>query len=515
MATSTETSTVEVSEIEVPEGFNPRHSFDETALSQLAASIKKNGITTALTVARENGRYRLIDGERRLRAAKKAGVKEVPVLIRDDEDGLAAALVANVQREDLDPIEEGEALRRLSEVEGLGTHKALAEQVGKPTAYVSGRLRLLALPEGCHGAIASGEVPLAAEPNLRVIAKASPEVAVAAVELAASEDAEASDLVDRPGTILQALSAREDGPFIRYVSNGVTIDELVADPERATELAVRLEQTLDPERSHYIDHLHFRLEEQDVDRLRASGRLIEFPPEWEYGHDQLYLVDAELAADLASEVVERAEREAAKRAREAEKAAKQAAKEAGVELSGDAPASEQLREVEREEHRKEREAQKRQAERAEAFNAELGVTLVKRRGAQSRKAHRLNRAKVLARQVIADNDTLAGAGLRLVLPQLRDVETTPLKNGGERTSVTYKGAEECRRYLLDSVERAKSVDEVLELIADAMIAAAIADERELPRTRRISWWPGVGREVAEELAAEIKEVKPKRGKKRS
>ena len=121
MATSTETSTVKVSEIEVPEGFNPRREFDETALEQLAASIKKNGITTALTVAREDGHFVLIDGERRLRAAKKAGVKEVPVLVRDDENALAAALVANVQREDLNPIEEAEALRRLSEVEGLGT----------------------------------------------------------------------------------------------------------------------------------------------------------------------------------------------------------------------------------------------------------------------------------------------------------------------------------------------------------------------------------------------------------
>ena len=228
MATSTETSTVKVSEIEVPEGFNPRREFDETALEQLAASIKKNGITTALTVAREDGHFVLIDGERRLRAAKKAGVKEVPVLVRDDENALAAALVANVQREDLNPIEEAEALRRLSEVEGLGTHKALAEQVGKPVPFVSKRLRLLALPEGCHAGIASGEIPLAAEPQLRAIAKASPEVAVAASELALSDDVEASDLVDHPGNILRALCVREGAPFIRDVSNGVTIRDLVA-----------------------------------------------------------------------------------------------------------------------------------------------------------------------------------------------------------------------------------------------------------------------------------------------
>ena len=290
MATSTETSTVKVSDIEVPEGFNPRREFDETALEQLAASIKKNGITTALTVARENGHFVLIDGERRLRAAKKAGVKEVPVLVRDDENALAAALVANVQREDLNPIEEAEALERLSEVEGLGTHKALAEQVGKPVPFVSKRLRLLALPEGCHAGIANGEIPLAAEPQLRAIAKASPEVAVAATELALSDDVEASDLVDHPGNILRMLCVREGAPFIRDVSNGVTIRDLVGDEEKASELEIRLEQTVENRNSHYADYLRFVLEEADVDRLRASGKLIEFPSDWEFGSDQLYLV---------------------------------------------------------------------------------------------------------------------------------------------------------------------------------------------------------------------------------
>ena len=225
-------------------------------------------------------------------------------------------------------------------------------------------------------------------------------------------------------------------------------------------------------------------------------------------NDQLYLVDAELAVDLAAQAVERAEREA-------EKAAKEKAKDAGVEVDAGAPASEQLREAERAERRKKREAAKGEAQRAEAFNAELGVALVKRRGAQSRKAHRLNRAKVLGRRVIADNGDLAGAGLRLVMPQLREVEQATLKDGSQRNKVTYKDAEECRQYLLDSIERAKTVDEVLEVITDALIAAALADERELPRSRRIHWHAGVGNDPAELLAGEIKEVKPKRGKKRS
>jgi hypothetical protein len=143
------------------------------------------------------------------------------------------------------------------------------------------------------------------------------------------------------------------------------------------------------------------------------------------------------------------------------------------------------------------------------------VALVKRRGAKSRKAHRLNRAKVLAQRVVADNPELAGAGLRLVLPQLREVEKTTLKNGSERIKVTHKEGQECSRYLLDSIDRAKTVDEVLEVTTDALIAAASADERELARSKRISWYAGVGNDPAELLAEEIKEVKPRRGKKRS
>ena len=340
MATSTETSTVKVSEIEVPEGFNPRREFDETALEQLAASIKKNGITTALTVARENGHFVLIDGERRLRAAKKAGVKEVPVLVREDENALAAALVANVQREDLNPIEEAEALRRLSEVEGLGTHKALAEQVGKPVPFVSKRLRLLALPKGCHAGIASGEIPLAAEPQLRAIAQASPEVAVAACELALSEDAEASDLVDRPGDILRALCVREGAPFVRDVSNGVTIRDLVADAERrGAGDPAGADGRFEPD-SHYADHLHFRAgggRRRSPSGLRQADRI----PERLGFRLRSALPGRRRAGRRSGGAGGRAGRAAV------EKAAKQKAKEAGVEVDGQAPATDQLREAER------------------------------------------------------------------------------------------------------------------------------------------------------------------------
>ena len=112
------------------------------------------------------------------------------------------------------------------------------------------------------------------------------------------------------------------------------------------------------------------------------------------------------------------------------------------------------------------------------------MALVKRRGAQSRKAHRLNRAKVLARRVIADNAELAGAGLRLVMPQLREVEKTTLKNGSERQQGHLQGRRGVQASTCSTqIERAKTVDEVLEVITDALIAAALADEREIAQSK--------------------------------
>ena len=101
------------------------------------------------------------------------------------------------------------------------------------------------------------------------------------------------------------------------------------------------------------------------------------------------------------------------------------------------------------------------------------------------------------------------------MPQLREVEKTTLKDGSGRLKVTHKGAAECTKYLLDSIERSKGVDQVLELITDALIAAALADQREIAQSNGIHWYAGMGNDPAELLADEIKEVKPKRGKKRS
>jgi ParB family transcriptional regulator, chromosome partitioning protein len=128
--------------------FQPRTNFDEQALEELAASIRKLGIVQPLTVRETgNGRYQLIAGERRLRAAKIAGLTQVPAYIRtaDDQAMLELALVENIQREDLDAVEVAISFQRLIEECRL-TQEQLSDRVGKQRSTVANYLRLLKLP---------------------------------------------------------------------------------------------------------------------------------------------------------------------------------------------------------------------------------------------------------------------------------------------------------------------------------------------------------------------------------
>lgn len=133
----------------VPGKHQPRKYFDGTALNELAVSIRNQGIIQPLLVRQLPGipqRYEIVAGERRWRAAKLAGLTEVPVIVTEysDKDAMTVALVENLQREDLNPLEEAEALQALREAHGL-SQEALAEQLGKSRSAVANALRLLQL----------------------------------------------------------------------------------------------------------------------------------------------------------------------------------------------------------------------------------------------------------------------------------------------------------------------------------------------------------------------------------
>ena len=138
---------IRLSEIE-PNPRQPRRDFDAEALAELAESIRENGVITPLTLRKTGDTYQIIAGERRWRAARMAGLHEVPAMVLDvDEDtAYALALIENLQREDLNPMEEAEGYRRLTQELGL-TQDQAAQRVGISRPAVANALRLLALPE--------------------------------------------------------------------------------------------------------------------------------------------------------------------------------------------------------------------------------------------------------------------------------------------------------------------------------------------------------------------------------
>jgi ParB family chromosome partitioning protein len=143
----------------VPNPEQPRRHFDPEALDALAGSIRRHGLLQPLVVRRVDGRYELIAGERRLRAAQRAGLETVPVILRETpaEDRLELALIENLQRENLTPLEEAEAFRHLIDAYGF-TQEEVAERVGKSRPAVANALRLLTLPDAVKAQLEAGEL---------------------------------------------------------------------------------------------------------------------------------------------------------------------------------------------------------------------------------------------------------------------------------------------------------------------------------------------------------------------
>ena len=153
---------VPVEEI-TPNPYQPRKTFNEASIEELARSVREHGIVQPLVVTRiGDHKYRLIAGERRYRAAQRAGLSKVPVVIKErttDSDTLQIALIENIQREDLNPIEEAHAYHQLHEEFGL-TQEEISKQVGKERSTIANFLRLMKLPESVKKLLASGQLSM-------------------------------------------------------------------------------------------------------------------------------------------------------------------------------------------------------------------------------------------------------------------------------------------------------------------------------------------------------------------
>ena len=191
-----------------PNPNQPRQRFERSALEQLAASIREHGILQPMVVTDAGaGRFRLIVGERRWQAAKLAGMREVPVLVKEasDRQTLELALIENVLRADLNPLEEATAYQRLIQDFGL-THQQVAEQVGRSRVAISNTMRLLALPEALKRAVIEERI---SEGHARALLGLPSK----ADQLAALERVERDDLnVRQTEQLVQRLLGPSRGP---------------------------------------------------------------------------------------------------------------------------------------------------------------------------------------------------------------------------------------------------------------------------------------------------------------
>jgi ParB family chromosome partitioning protein len=197
-----------------PGPFQPRRNMAPEAMIELVDSIRARGILQPLLARRhpgEAGRYQIIAGERRWRAAQQAGLHEVPVLVRDleDRDAMAASLVENLQRQDLNPIEEAEGYKRLMEEFGL-TQEQLGVAVGKSRSHVANIIRLLQLPASVRAEVQAGK--LTAGHARALLAHANPEEAARLVIAKGLNVRQTEGLTTTPTTSTSTAAPRVRDP---------------------------------------------------------------------------------------------------------------------------------------------------------------------------------------------------------------------------------------------------------------------------------------------------------------
>ena len=248
-----------------PNPYQPRKTFNEASIEELARSVKQHGIVQPLVVTRAGDRYKLIAGERRYRAAQKVGLTTVPVVVKEmmgEGDALQIALIENIQREDLNPIEEALAYHQLHEEFGL-TQEEISKQVGKERSTVANFLRLLKLPENVKKLLASGQLSMG---HAR---------ALLAVESPRKQEQLADRVVKRNLNVRQTeMMASESSPQ-KVEKKEKEKDVFTRDAEEKLQRTLRTKVEIDRRRRGGVIHIRFASEEdliRVVDDLMGRRR---------------------------------------------------------------------------------------------------------------------------------------------------------------------------------------------------------------------------------------------------
>ena len=188
-----------------PNSDQPRKSFKEDALQELADSIKENGVIQPIIVSKRGTGYRIVAGERRWRASRLAGLKMIPAIVRDltDQQTMEQALIENIQRQDLNPLEEAFAMDNLMKEHGL-TQEALAKKLGKSRPSIANTLRLINIDESLQDFIRNGDLSAGHARALLAITDKE-------------EQKKAADIV-----MIKEMSVRETEDYVKKILNGTT-----------------------------------------------------------------------------------------------------------------------------------------------------------------------------------------------------------------------------------------------------------------------------------------------------
>jgi ParB/RepB/Spo0J family partition protein len=495
---------VPLAQIKTRRGFNPRTEFADDRMAELVESIKRHGIITPLTLAPDgDGGFVVVAGERRLRAAKAAKLKEVPAQVRDgDGETLSLAVAENVIRADLTPVEEAEAYRRL--VDDHGDAVKVARLVGRSEKLIGERLELLRLPEEARALVAARRVPLACAPYLVRIAEREPLLTDLTAAWLAEHPAGGGYFPAAPGEVVDDVLAAEwqddDGQPLLPVAYSVggyygpilpgrrseTLPAVLAklgSHAEAVETAYAALPEIRPASEHdwaardaeeRRQRGCFALSDDDADAARAFGCLLELPaPDGRADHR--YVTDPEWLADrLVQKIAAHAAAEAEQRQRKREERATGA---------GDDPEKE-ARRAERQRHYEERVA-------ARARNLDLGAAL-------ARWEPKLDTAavKLLGSLVLAEHGKAAAWAQRLCVEQ----PTTTNKQG--KVTVRYPRGAQAEKQLhaeaLAALKRARTPEAALAVVLRLLVAQRLVDPSGLPNADRQGVYEP--RELAESAA---------------
>ena len=233
-----------------PNPYQPRRMFNEASIDELARSVREHGIVQPLVVMRAGDKYKLIAGERRFRAAQKAGLATVPVVVKDalkSGDALQLALVENIQREDLNPMEEANAYHQLHDEFGM-TQEEIARRVGKERSTVANFLRLLRLPASVKELLASGQLSMG---HAR---------ALLAVESAKKQEALAERVVKHDLNVRQTEVLASEKP--KPQKKEQPKDVFTRDAEEKLQRALRTKVAIDRKRRGGVIRIQFGSEDE-------------------------------------------------------------------------------------------------------------------------------------------------------------------------------------------------------------------------------------------------------------